>query len=551
MNKIRVSIKYINFAFLFFIFLFFIINLNFSLPIEAIPDEVAQLKNIYAMINSKSLFLTYQSSYSVWTHYTYIIPTLIYWIFFYIFSDLLSINELKFYILNNYQDVLPFLRLYTAMVFLIGLYLIKIVIDNLLNKIQALLFLIFIGFNLLIVINVHYAKHWMMDYGLIFIALYLYYIYSINNNNKVILLFSFITFAIASFSTQLFIIYSFYFLLIDILLKKESKKIIFNILIFISILIIFFFITRYLGAGGVFEGKENKLSELLFSNNYFIDIVYIFYDYNTIVFILFIMSLVFLAIKNRYFTILISLIPFLLMLVIVSVFSHFETRYAIPFMIESSFIATFFAYYLYQYYKKIFYVFIILYIFANSYLIINWLNIISNKDTRVLTREWILEQDMTNNFYIYNTLGFNYVALTKHSIDFIKSNFPKAIGTREEMHINYNLNDGKDGLILWKFDQAGYNIVELINKLKENGYKIIFINERHGKIALHYQPSPNSYETFVKSFNPTMIKEFLPYKKEPKDRELIGDVLYNFNYVWQTLNILERSGPVINIYEVK
>jgi hypothetical protein len=150
--------EYYFYIFVFISFLLFTIGYDYALPIEAVPDEVAQLKNIYAMINSKSLSLQYISSYSIWTHYIYIIPTLLYWGIFYIFSDLSSINDLKFYIMNNYQDVIAFLRIFTATLFLFSLVLVRNVIKDISNIIQANLFFIFVSLNLLVIINVHYAS---------------------------------------------------------------------------------------------------------------------------------------------------------------------------------------------------------------------------------------------------------------------------------------------------------------------------------------------------------------------------------------------------------
>jgi len=538
-----------RYFFLFFITAIFLftIGYDYSYPIEVNPDEVAQLKNIYAMIQSKSLFLQYSSSYSVWTHYIYIIPVILYWGVFYLFSNLNDIYELQFYILNNYYQVIPFLRLFTAILFIISLFFVREIIKNTLNIIQANLFFIFISLNLIIIINSHYAKHWIVDISLIFFSFYFYYKYNLNRKKAKFLIISLFLFSFAVLSSYPLVSSGVYFILIYYYFQKQHSQLIKDFFYFLFIFSFMFIYTSLAGFGHL----ANNI-ELNFDIKILYKLLFFTFDYDPIVTLLFLSSLCYL-IYSRNLKFLIAMIPYLSYLIFLSFFDA-QPRYALFLVIDAAFIATFFSYYIYKKNKKMFFIMTIIYATFNFLIAIQWLNIITNKDTRVLTKEWLSKNTTRNDFIIYNTFGFNYLPLTKESINIIKKLAPNTISTREELHLKYNLKDGLNGLILWKIDQndsARKNIINIIKNLKDLEYNILIINERFGKIAKFDQPSKRSFKMLKDNFSLKELNKFEPYKNSPKNIEKIGDIIINFENVIQTMYYLKQPGPTVSIYKIE
>ena len=524
---------------------FFIYAFDLAYPIVVISDEVAQLDLVYKMIEQKSLKLNSYTPYSVWVHYPYILPTLLYWGVYYIFSDLSSIADLKLYILNNYYNVVYFLRIFTALLFFFSLVLVRRMLEALLNKFQANIFFIFMSFNLIVVINTHYAKHWVLDMALIFYAFYFYYIAILKNNNF-IKYFSYFLFSFAVLATYPLILSGVYFLFIGAYFYKNKYILYFkDIFSFLLVFLMMIFYSFYAGTG---SHVSSGIKSLYFKFGELTKLLYYSFSFDPFVNILFILS-IFLLIYKKNYKVLLILIPYLGYSIFISFF-HSEVRYSLFLVIESSLIATFFAYYLYKRYKSLSYVLFIIYIIYNGYLIYAWLKIVSKKDTRVQTREWILKwgEEEKRDFIIYNTFSFNYVALNSEGIRFMDKNFPRYSSEREKYHIRYKLEDGVNGILLWKYVQAGYDIEDLIKKLLESNYNIIFINERFYDI--YTQSNELEYTKFLEEYEPYLVKEISPYK-EGADKEKIGDIFINFSNVFYSLSNLKTSGPLIKIYKLE
>ena len=527
----------------------FLWGADFAMPIEAIPDETAQLKNVYGMINSRSLFLQYPSSYSVWTHYSYIIPTLLYWGGQYLVGDFASLEAFKQYVLNHYQDVLPFLRGYTALIFFIGLVLIRRVLQAGLNTFQANTFVLLTGLHLLIVINVHYSKHWMMDFGLVLISLYLYWI-ALHNNRNLYKYGAFFLFSVAVLSTPLFITSGIYFVALGIRYLSRKRQVV-NVVEFTLFFTALFFLTyTFLGVGGVVGSAEGLK---LFAYNYLDDVLFVDFDYSPVSAVVFVLSVVYMGIM-RNSTMLLLLSPYLFNLLILSCFDHFEVRYAIYNLVVGFLAATFFLHYLYRKWHKAALFLLFLIISTNTLLVGKWLQLADSVDTRVKARSWLSDHVGQDTFIIYNTFGFNYLPLTQLSVRYMQANFPKAVGTRESLHLAHALDEGRNGMIMWKLTDAGYNIKNVIGAMRSAGYSVILVNERYGHVYgknTFWQPHVREFDLVMQGCESRVVKEILPYAKEPVDRERIGDVLYNFNYVWDTLWTLETSGPNITVFEVE
>ncbi|EDZ62366.1 hypothetical protein CBGD1_281 [Sulfurimonas gotlandica GD1] len=140
--------------------------------------------------------------------------------------------------------------------------------------------------------------------------------------------------------------------------------------------------------------------------------------------------------------------------------------------------------------------------------------------------------------------------LTKSGINIIADNLPNSLTTREKLYLKYDLNEQVNGMILWKVEQAGYSPKELIEVLLSSGYQPIIIHERFGNTVHHHQRTEKYIEKMSQDYTITQIQEIAPYKKEPDDREKIGDFSLDFRNFHYSLEHMKRSGPVIKIYKV-
>ncbi|EHP29008.1 hypothetical protein SMGD1_0481 [Sulfurimonas gotlandica GD1] len=528
---------------------------NYGMPIVVHPDEVTQLKNIYGMLQFKTLIMPYESAYSAWIHYFYLIPTIFYWGFEYLFnSDINSISDLKLYAMNNYHTVIPTLRVFSGLFFLSSLFALKFVIEKSINKTQAYIFLIIAILSPWIVINAHNIKHWIPDFSLVFFSFYFYYRYKVSNSILYVLI-SFVLFSIAIMTTYTLIFLGVYFILLHYRYKPYNHKILFReLILFLSVFIAFVVLSSNLGQGGniatVAGGDYLKFNIKI---EFIKDYLYNQLEFDTFLFISFIASL-FLLIFSRYeknhFKLLIVLVPYLLNMIVMSSHSVFGNYYTVFFVVDSLLLASYFLYFLYDKHKNVFIIIFTMYMFFNTYNIIRWLNILDEKDTRVLAKEWIEKNYKEKNFILYSTLGFNYLPLTKSGINIIADNLPNSLTTREKLYLKYDLNEQVNGMILWKVEQAGYSPKELIEVLLSSGYQPIIIHERFGNTVHHHQRTEKYIEKMSQDYTITQIQEIAPYKKEPDDREKIGDFSLDFRNFHYSLEHMKRSGPVIKIYKV-
>jgi len=530
---------------------------GYGMPIVVHPDEVTQLKNIYGMLQYKTLIIPYETSYSAWIHYFYLIPTILYWLFEYIFNtNLSSLSDLKLYVMNNYHNVIPFLRVYRAIIFLISLFYLKIVIENSVNRVQSYIFLIIAILSPWIVINGHNIKHWIPDFSLVFFSFYFYYRYQLIKKAKFILI-SFILFSIAVMTTYTLIFLGVYFILLHYRYNPYNHKLFFrDVLYLIITLALFILISLQIGQGGnittVASGHYLDLNMKMEFIKYYLYNQIEFDPFLFSSFLLSIMLFIFHDYKKNYFKLFIVLIPYVLNMIVMSSHNVFGNYYTVFFVIDSLLLASFFLYFLYEKYKKLFIAIFSIYIIFNSFNIIKWLNIIDEKDTRLLAKEWIENnhEKEKKDFILYSTLGFNYLPLTKEGILVIKSSLPKSLTTREKLYLKYALNEEVDGFILWKIEQGLYSPKELIEVLFKKGYNPVIVHERFGNTVHHHQRTESYIEKMRKDYNITLIKEITPYIKEPDNREKIGDILLDFRNFHYSLKYMQRSGPVIKIYQV-
>jgi hypothetical protein len=534
-----------------FIYCIFLYGSWHGLPIEVIPDEVGQLKNIYAMIDKKSVFLQYDTPYGMWVHLILILPTLVYWGGVYLFSfDLQNLAELKFFILNNYQDVLLFLRIFSATLFFISILLVKKMISRIVNPTQGMLFLIFISFSLVVVIMTHNSKHWIIGYSLVFFSMYLYYQYK--ELVKVsYFIYSCILLAIASLTTPVLILFSSYFALIHYHYHLNSHWKFFKEIIGFAIIFIIIFFVTVLGSKADGSLASNLTSHILnFKFEHLIGYLVTQATYDLFLFVFFLFGIFVLIYKKiySYRTIFLILFPYVGNLILISNLPVFAHYYVISFVISSIFIATFFAYYLSIHYRSFFKILLTIYLLFNISLLGSWLYIITQNDTRNQTREWILNNTGGKDFIIYNTWGFNYVQLSKKGILAMKNINKNSIGSRESLHLKYNLNDGRNGLLLWKLDYSAEVALNMIKGLRDQGFNIIFINERYGDSVWFSQPAEEIFTKLLKKYKYEILEEFIPYKKNTPDANKIGDISINFGNPIYNLWYLKAPGPKITVY---
>ena len=532
---------------LFFYWVFILLGISLSFPIQVIPDETSQLLNIYGLINSASLKLPYETYYTAWVHYSFLPFTIIYWVTEYLMLGMPPLDEFKVHVAANYIDALPFLRAISALIFLFSAWLVSIVIKDKFSKKASYLFLFFLAFDLLLFINLHYSKHWIIDFAWIFISIYLYWFY-LNNRSNVFLIFAVIFFSFAVLSSHPLIIAGLYHLYLLADTRPSNKVVIKDLGISISIFLVMFLLTLWLGPGKilseiVFSGSSTQVQSNV-SVDVISDFLYTLVDYNFLLTAFFVYAIFFMIIKKN-FQIFLLIIPFLCYLLLISIY-HFEQRYALFLIITMALVAAVGISKINN--RLLLKPLILVMIFVNFAILLSWHLIIIEKDTRISTLEWIKNNSSDDSFIIYNTLGFNYAPITKKGINLIESNFPNAIGTRERLHLSLGLPDGINGIILRKIEEGGYKGPDLIRALISNGYKPVLTNERFGYDAYFHQPAPTTYADILDNCEFKVESIFLPYDQIPNNFEVYGDILYNFSKVIKSLRVFKRPGPIMTIY---
>ena len=534
--------------FLLFIYWIFLVSgIDLSFPIQVIPDETAQLLNIYGMINSGSLKLPYETYYTVWVHLSFLPFTILFWGFEYFIEGMPSMAIFKTHVAANYIDVLPFLRSVSSILFLFSAWLVSKVIADKWGQKAAYLFLCFLVLDLLVFINLHYSKHWIIDFAWVFLSIYLYWNYLKNGSNALLIL-SGISLCFAMFSSHplaLAGLYHLYLLIDNKGTKKEALK---DIGTTFSIVLIFFVLTMWLGPGKILSeivyGGASSQVQASISPSVIIDVLSALVDYNFVLSAIFIFS-VFYMILKRDSEIFLLIIPFIGYLFLIATY-HFEPRYNLFLIISMSLISAVVLCKIKR--TAIVNTLSMVLVFVNIILLLSWHSIVTAKDTRIMTLEWLKENTSSKSFVIYNTLGFNYYPITKDGIKFIDKNFPNAIGTREKLHLSLNLPDGINGIILRKIEEGRYKGPKLIKLLLESGYEPILTNERFGFNAYFHQPAPTTYEMILNNCSYTIESTFIPYDEVPEKFEDYGDILYNFTGVIKSLLLFDRPGPVMTIY---
>ena len=538
-----------NVFFWFFLYYIFIISgVSLSIPIQVIPDETTQLLNIYAMIQDRTLFLPYESYYTVWVHLSLIPLTLIYWGTEYVIQGFSDLVIFKNYVASNYMDVLPFLRSASSLLFLLSTWLVSRVVKHYWGNVAARFFIIFILLDLLLFINLHYSKHWIIDISWVFFSIYLYWKY-LFSKNFYILCAAITAFSFGVYSSHPLIVAGFYPLLMMINAKLTRELVLRDLFIFCFMFFMFFLLTIYLGPGKILSeivsgGSSSQISLNLLMAPTFLKSLF---DYNPLLSGIFSFSLVFGLIKRKVYLLILSL-PFFGYLLLISSF-HYEPRYGLFFVISMSLVSAIFVSELNSFKLKAFLLSSV--ILFNTYLLISWHIIAIQEDTRTIALSWVLDNAVEESFIIYNTVGFNYFPLSSAGIKFTDNNFPNVIGTREKLHLSMGLNDGINGLILRKIDESNHDGNDFIGGLITAGYKPVLINERYGYDAYFSQPAPTSYNQILKNCEYDIKLKILPYSgnKIPDDFERYGDILYNFTSVFYALRIFDKPGPIITIYQ--
>ncbi len=518
-----------------------------SIPIQVIPDETSQLLNIYAIIKNLTFKLPYETYYTFWVHLTFLPFTILYWGVDYILSDFPTIDSFKKYVAFHYMDVLPFLRAISTLFFLFSSWLLCKVIEDRYGRLASLLFLFFILSDLLIFINLHYSKHWIMDISWVFISIYFYWRYLSSEENWFYVLFI-CTFCVGVFSSHPLIFAGLYSLYMLIDANKGKKRMIKELSLSFIIGSFFLLITLWLGPGKIlgeifFDGSSSQLHlDVTLISQFLLSV----FDFNPVLSVISIFSVVYAFIKKDLEIFLLTL-PFIGYLFLIATY-HFEPRYSLFLIISMSLFSAIVVsrMSLFSYFVPILSAFFII----NIFLIFSWNSIATAKDTRAMALEWVLNNVSENSFVIYNSLSFNYYPLSKDGIYFLKSFFPNAVGTREKLHLSLNLSDGIDGVILRKIDEGGYRGDDFISKLISNGYQPILLNEKFGIDAHFNQPAPSSYREILDNCRYTIEVIMIPYKDKiiPSNFEDYGDILYNFTKVFDTLRVFERPGPIMTIY---
>jgi hypothetical protein len=533
----------------FWLFLYWalvVLGSRLSIPIQVIPDETSQLLNIYAMIQGATLSLPYESYYTVWVHVSFLPFTLLYWAVEYLLLGFPSLDLFKTHVAANYADVLPFLRAISALFFITTSFLVGRVIESRWGRLAATLFIIFLLSDLLVFINLHNSKHWIIDISWIFLSIYLYWNY-LNNQKKSLFLISMISFCFGVYSSHPLIIAGLYLFYLLLSTHPNASKVAKDLSFAALIGLIFLIITLWLGPGKIIDEIVSSGSTSQMSMHFSLvgDFLISLFDYNPILSIIFIFSVTVAAIRKDL-ELLLLVLPFIGFILLIATF-HYEPRYALFLVVSMSLVSANVISSLNKPFLKIGLIGVL--IIVNSLLILFWHSIVIKEDTREMALEWILNETQDESFIVYNTLGFNYYPLSLNGIKFLNDNFPNAIGTRERLYTSLNLSSGINGTILRKVDEGGYSGNKFIAKLINHGYEPILINERFGKNAYFNQPSPSRYREILDNCRYNVTVKFLPYKYIPDNFERYGDILYNFTGVIDSLLTFDRPGPIITIYQ--
>jgi len=534
-------------AFIPLFFYWLLINLgnSLSIPIQVFPDETSQLLNIYGMIHHKTLVLPYESYYNFWAH-VFLFPfTVAYWGFEYIYRLFPDIVEFKKYVAINYSEVLPFLRSVSAAFFIYSTWKVSLVIEKIWNKNTSLTFLILVLSSFLVFVNLHNSKHWIIDIGMIFLSISYLHKY-ILEHRKIDYLLSVFLFGVSVFSTHPLFLAGVFHLSIYFKFYSRNPDKSFDLISSVFICVFFLITSYFFGPGKIlgefFYGHESSQLSLNFGQaELFLNSLF---DYSPIHASVSLILIVFYLFSKNINKILI-LVPGLIYLILISSY-HYEPRYGLFLIIN---LAIFLAVSLNDF-KKISRYIVIAIFAVNAFFIFKWHTIITKEDTRFSAKQWIMENYQENDFIIYNSLGFNYLPMSKVGIEILKKQFPNSIGTRESLFLKFSPDKGYNSLILRKIDEANYKIEDVINFLTDEGYKPIIINERFGKDAYFSQPAPSQLKSMINNCSLSVTQQFLPYDKKPNDFESYGDILYNFNNVFNTLFTINKPGPIVKIFEV-
>jgi hypothetical protein len=535
-----------------FIYILFVFNYDFGYPVEVIPDETSQLKMVYDMLQHKSLYLNYSSSYSVWVGYILLPFTMVYWGVFYLFSDLNNIPELQKYVLENYFQVIPYLRLYIATLFFVSLLLIRKMAKDIVGCSYANLLFLFISTNLIVIIGTHEVKHWVSSLSLVFISLYLYHA-AFKNNKPYFKISSYFLMCWGLISTSALAVFLIFYFPIFYHYNKRNKDLVFDMAGFVFIAIMMVSYTYAIASGGLyFDGSIKLDTDRIWIYKYFL---YYLWDYNMVLFVFGIFSIAWTLVEKKYAILSLFLIPLIFFLIAISMHGYIQPRYTLPIVVLFSFIAAFWFDSVSRKHRKISNYLLVLYLALSLSSIFWWLHIIGKDDTRVQARNWMVENVSQNSdFVIYNTWGFNYLPLTKKSIQLMDGKFKGVNSTREKLHVKYDLTDGYHGVILWKYIQSGHKLEDLIAFLKENKFQVFLVDEHFGnpkKLANFGHPNKLQMEGIEDSLNGKGVKKFSSYRTKMNSIDnTVGDILIQFKNPFYTFGKIARTGPEITIYKL-
>jgi hypothetical protein len=533
---------------LIFYLISLVITIDMGLPIQVNPDEITQLLNVYGSISSGTIRRVYDTAYSGWVQIFYGPIVLLYWLFVYIVQGLPELSVFKVYVIDHYQDALYLLRGFVAFFFIVSLYFFsKTVVAQFYDKRAALYFFTFVLLDLLVYVNLHYSKHWVLSISLLMWSFVVYFKF-LTRKRVIYLVSAASLFSISVLLTVPVSVFSIGFILMLFSYgKPRMGEIVQHVLIFSLVFFLYLVLTLYIGADRRIEEliyggslKDPVHTDVLFDISYVLS----FFDYNPVLFMLSLIALLValvIAQKKKLFL----LIPAVVYLAILSVFHHFEPRYLIPVIISFSlFVAVVFSSQNWFKYP------VLVLLFFNSIVLSTWTYIVSNVDTRNQAREWIIEHSNEPVFVLYNTFSFPYAPLSIAPLISLEKEFPGLLGHREHLRIRYTIPGGINGLTLRRIDESTYSPAKVVNSLLDRGYKVYLINERFGKGAIFSQPAQVAYREMHDSFIMKRVREYLPFQEKPDDFDKFGDIVYNFNYVVESLLLFDHPGPNLDIFEV-
>jgi hypothetical protein len=576
-----------------------------GLPVEAVPDETALLKNVYGMLQHRTPALVYPSVYSAWAHLAHLPFAALYWSGWLLLHWDAGLAGLTAEALNNYLAPVGFLRACGALVFLGALILATRVVDRAAGRAHGLLFFVFSGLNLVTVVLAHTVKQWLPGFSLFYAAVWLYWthkereaartaglvkddwraaVVGVVPRARVLaprLVLAGAAAMAAALTVPPLLVFWVYFPLLHFRAvsgaalgalagggqgaapggpssdwrtpAREAAGFCLGAAAALAL-------TRWLGLGGnVATPTETMVFGL--HPEFFAPYVETFLNMAPLAACGFFLSLPWAA--NRYasgrpggvhpaaaLALFLGLAGLLLILLLLPVIGNY---YVVLFALFCAFPATLLPARLAVARPPLFAALVVGCVAFSLYVDAGWLRIMGREDTRqVATRELHAaaraEPDL---FVLYNTVSSPYLPYGARSLRFLQERHPNLLGFREEAHLRWGLADGVNGIALNRILQSGLAPSAAVAELLDAGWRVLLVDEVFGRQMNMWHKDSWALDELREHFVLEPVAAISPYWDDADvDETRVGDVNMNFRDPYYAMAHVRQPGPRVSLYGV-